>query len=259
MRLEELEHSFQAHILRATPGIESYIAGDARVTVATRLAIYVDAYVTRIVAALGTTYPATRTVLGADAFDRLAADYLRAVPSTHASIRDYGGELGEFLARQLPGEHGTAIGELAQWEWMLADVFDARDGPVLTVDRLAALPPERWADARFDTHATLRRVRTRTNAVALWRGATGSGPVVEPGAGESIEWMAWRSGLKTLFRSLDATEAAVVDLLRSKASFGAMCERLAALDDPDNAALRAAAYLRTWLDEGIIADLASDA
>jgi Putative DNA-binding domain len=255
MRLDELERSFQARVIAGTSGIEAYLAGDARADVTTRLGIYLEAYVSRIVAALGKAYPATRIVLGAGTFGRLAAAFLREVPSTHPSIRDYGSELGGFLARQLAGERGLAIGELADWEWMLADVFDARDGTVIAMERLTSLPPEQWVDVRFVAHPTLRRVRTGSNAVELWRGATGAGPAVEPRACESIEWMAWRCGFRTLFRSLDAAEAAAIDLMRSRTAFGTLCERLAELGDPDSAAPRAAAFLRTWLEEGLIADL----
>jgi len=255
MRLDDLQRSFQARIIAGTPGIEPLIADTERIDVSTRLGIYEHAYTARIVTALGETYRATRTVIGAGEFDTLAAAFLAATPSTHASIRDYGGEFGRFIAGRIPGVRGEALGELADWEWLLADVCDARDADILSAVRLSTLTPGQWADIRFVAHPTLRRCRTRTNAVELWRAATGAGPEVTPARRAPIEWVAWRCEFKSLFRSLMADEAAAIDLMRAGESFAKICERVAETGSVETAAARAAMLLRTWLEEGLLADL----
>jgi hypothetical protein len=48
-------------------------------------------------------------------------------------------------------------------------------------------------------------------------------------------------------------EAGAVDAIVDGASFGELCELLAADVDPAEVALRAASFLKTWLSEEILA------
>ena len=60
------------------------------------------------------------------------------------------------------------------------------------------------------------------------------------------------------FRSLDADEAAALDAVVAGNSFGELCELLAARFDPERAAVRAAGWLRRWVEEGLIAAVTTD-
>jgi len=70
-----------------------------------------------------------------------------------------------------------------------------------------------------------------------------------------VEWLAWREGLTTRYRSLAADEASSLDALCAQASFADICLCLAASGAADQAPLRAAQYLRGWLDAGLIVGL----
>jgi hypothetical protein len=262
--LLELQRDFQARVLRRDPAIEPQIARVGRDATTERLHIYEHAYSSRLVEALGRSYGILRVALGTRAFDELALRFVLATPSRHRSIRDYGGELSAFIVSQQRDAAAPTWSELAAWEWLLADVFDAADAVPLTTEALARLPPEQWAELQFRVHPTLRRCRGATNAVELWRRlSTAQTPAREMPADDlapsrlpqPVEWLAWRDGLTTRYRSLAADEASSLDAMRAQASFADICVCLAEGGDADQAPLRAAQHLRGWIEAGLIVGL----
>ncbi|MEQ9681305.1 MAG: hypothetical protein RLO49_01255, partial [Rhodospirillales bacterium] len=59
------------------------------------------------------------------------------------------------------------------------------------------------------------------------------------------------------YRALTADEAAGLALLRAAGDFQTLCETLAQAGDGDDAALRAAGYLRGWVEAGWITGLSA--
>ena len=248
----------------ARPGHRAADAAAGRDTAAARLHVYEHAYLSRLVEALGRSYGILRVALGTVSFDELATAFAHEVPSRHRSIRDYGGELSAFILRQRRDGVARTWSELAAWEWLLADVFDAADAIPLTPEALAPVPPDHWAELRFRAHPTLRRYSSTTNAVEIWRTISVAqiGAQVSPADGLAavvcqppVEWLAWRHELTTNYRSLEAAEANALDALLAHSSFGDICVRLAETGDADQAPLRCAQYLRGWIETGLVAGL----
>jgi hypothetical protein len=76
---------------------------------------------------------------------------------------------------------------------------------------------------------------------------------VEPTALETpVEILVWRQSSASRFRQLNAEETMAFDEARNGVPFGVLCEMIAIMDDPDNAALRAATYLRGWIEAELI-------
>jgi hypothetical protein len=254
MQLKELQRAFQARILSLQPGIEAQLKDARNADFDARLDAYVGGYRSRLVEALGTTYPVLKVTLGDDEFDRQIRLYIDSMPSRHFSVRHYGAGIVEYMVTQEPAEWGLALSELARWEWTLADVFDAPDGASLDVTTLATVPPTAWHTVSFTLGATVRRLQTRTNVVEWWRAANGlcdRPDALVPSA--PTQWLLWRRGVKTLFRSLDPVETAALADVGNGATFGTLCERLArAVEEPD-VAMRAATLLRGWIAEELIA------
>jgi hypothetical protein len=254
MPLRELQRAFQARILSNEPGIEAQLKDAQDADFDARLDAYVGGYRARLVEVLGTTYPVLKATLGDAEFDRRMRLYIDSVPSRHYSVRNYGAGIGEHMVTQDPGGIGQALSELACWEWTLADVFDAPDDAPLEVATLAAVPPEAWPTVSFTLRATVRSLETRTNVVEWWRAANGlcdRPSALIPSA--PAQWLLWRRGVKTLFRSLDPVEAAAFAETRNGANFATICERLARHIDESDVALRAASLLRGWIAEELIA------
>ena len=252
--LRSLQLDLQSRIVAGDAAIDDRVAASDSTERACRLHIYEHAYVARLVDALVRAYPALCRTLGEPEFRGLAVGYVRAVPSVHRSIRDYGADLPAHVERSRAGVTGRVLAELARWEWLLADVFDAADASALTVAALAAIPPDEWGALELRPHPTLRRFTTATNAIELWRHATDAATSEAAAHCESrpvAQWAAWRAGLDTQYRSLEADESDALDMLLAGTSFGEVCERLAA-HDADGAPLRAAQLLRTWLESGLV-------
>jgi hypothetical protein len=62
----------------------------------------------------------------------------------------------------------------------------------------------------------------------------------------------WRRELTTFFRAIDATERAAWLVLCRGETFAAMCDELSRTLEPGTVPLRAATYLHSWLQDGLI-------
>jgi hypothetical protein len=251
--LARLQGDFQDYLLRDGTALESQVLGTARVPVATRLGIYAGAYRSRLAEALESNFPVLARLLGAADFHTLAADYVRAHDSLRFSIRWYGDALPQFLSTNEDYQQVPVLAELARWEWTLGEVFDAADAPLLTHASLADIAPEQWARLRFTFHPSVRRLPLVWNVPQIWQAVT-DGSERPPAAlnPAPVEWLLWRSGLTSYFRSLEGTEAAALDEALRGWPFGELCERLCAELGEAQAPARAAALLRGWVGSGLI-------
>jgi len=71
-------------------------------------------------------------------------------------------------------------------------------------------------------------------------------------AGAPHPWLLWRKELQIFFRPLTAFEAEALDAARQGRSFGGVCVALCAALDEEQAPGRAAAFLREWVESGMI-------
>lgn len=250
--LPRMQGDFQDYLLRGAGAIDAHVAGTARVPVSVRLEIYAGAYRARLAEALASTYSALAKLLDAD-FAALAHAYVSTHDSSFFNIRDYGGELADFLARDATYAEVPLLSELARFEWAMTFAFDAADAAPLSVAALGAVPAERWAQLRFTPHPSLVRLALNWNAPQIWQALTSEHerPPAEF-ASRATEWLIWRKGLTSYFRSLDAAEARALDALRGGAPFGELCESLCEELGSEAAPAQAAQYLRGWVEAGLI-------
>ncbi|MDE2138353.1 MAG: putative DNA-binding domain-containing protein [Gammaproteobacteria bacterium] len=251
--LARLQGDFQEYLLRGTRALEAAVAGSERVPVATRLGIYAGGYGSRLVDALEASYPALAQLLGEEDFAALGAAYVRAHDSRFFTIRHYGGELEAFLGVYPETADVALLAELARWEWTLCAVFDAADAVPLAAAALARVAPGDWAGLRFTFHPSVRRLALSWNAPQLWQALTdGAARPQLRVVAEPVEWLLWRQDLTSYFRSLAAPEAAALDAARAGATFGELCERLAAVHGAERAPAEAAALLSGWVAAGLL-------
>ena len=256
MTLESLQQSLQANVLCGERAIEAHVVGKSAHDVAARLAIYANAYRTRLTEALGSNYPALAKLLGTRDFATLAERYIAAHVSRTPSIRYYGGALSGFLASDAGYQDVPLLAELAAWEWAMTEVFDAADETPVGAEALACVAPEDWADLRFSFHPAVRRLQLKWNVPPLWKALTADEPrPAHQLAAEAQTWLQWRDGLQVRFRSLDADEAAGLQVVMNGGSFGELCMKLSQLVDEAHAPARAAFCLRRWLDDGLVTEI----
>ena len=110
---------------------------------------------------LKANFPILEACLGHEAFEGLAFEYIDKFPSTYRSIRWYGDDFSAFLK-----ENGDGfLAELAEFEWKMTLAFDAADEESLKIEQMAAIPPEAWANLRFQAHASLQLMNFNSNVV----------------------------------------------------------------------------------------------
>jgi Putative DNA-binding domain len=248
--LAELQRDFLAHLRHGDGRIASAILDAGPIPRDERLAIYAHAFRARLVDALRDTCAKTHAWLGDDAFDAAALDHVDRHPSRNASLRDLGSAFADDLDSRWPD--APECGELARIDRALRHAFDGPDAPALGVDALARVDPRAWAEASITFVPTTVAIAIRTNAVAIWRALdAGADPPEAMRLDEPCWLLVWRKAWQPQYRSIGTDEHALFARLAAGASFAAALE---ALDGDDDAiAATAAACLRTWLDEGLVA------
>jgi len=248
MRLAELQQAFQAHVLAGDRAIAGVVPGTPGFATAARLAVYAQGYPERIVEALSQTYPALRSCLGEARFGALIHRLAYQLPSREFSLRYYGRELPDLIATRSRSPSTLGAAELARWEWLMAEVFDAPDQAALGESALAAIEPARWPALIFTLTSSLRRLHLQTNAIRWWASVCADEP--RPSrwrVRRGTEWIAWRKGLTVRYRRVSSQERAALDAVAAGAAFGTVCERIESASPA-----RAALLLRTWLKDGLL-------
>ncbi len=252
-RLAHVQKDFQSFLLRAQASVEAHVVGTERVGVATRLGIYGNGYRLRLIEALQSNYPVLAKLLGEADFETLGTEYVRAHDSPFFSIRYYGEQLAEFLARDANYASAPILAELARWEWAMTEVFDAADAEPINSEALARVAPGAWAQLRFGWHPAVRRLDLLWNVPQVWKAVSGDSTRPEASLqSEPLRWLLWRQELSTYFRSLAPAEAAVLDEARGGQTFGELCVLLCAYCEEEQAPAQAATFLREWLGSGLI-------
>ncbi len=258
--LAEMEQQFQKGLLGQSRDILAHVNGNARENAEVMFGVYQHAYWARLAESLGADFPGLKSLAGDAEFDRIARAYIARHPSVDPSIRWAGRLLPEFLAKESPWRDDPWWTDMARFDWALAHAFDAADAPAATLAQLAVVPPEFWGGLRLKLHPTLDsfevstpvdEIRPRLLADAR---AGFDRAARRPGA-----VMAWRIDYDLKFRPIDANEQAALDAARTGATFGDICELLAARMAPDQAVMTAAQILRGWLEWGVIEEIEHDA
>lgn len=251
MDLRETQAALQRFILNRDDAVVGAVTGDERLSALDRLGIYAYAYVSRLIESLQQTYPAVAHVLGDDRFADTARAFIQEHPSRVASIRYFGRTFADFLGERATDPAGAMLADLAHWEWALTAAFDGPDAEALALSALAEVPSDRWPGLCLRVHGALQRVSLQTNAVEWWRFAVQHGVPPESTCVTShTEWVIWRSGLTTSFRSLPADEAWMLDAALRGRPFADLCGGLVQFAGNEASALRAATLLKSWWTAG---------
>lgn len=253
MTLAKLQTAFQAAVLGETHEILSVILPSRQLDNAERLAIYRNAYRSRLAEFVASDYPALQHILGDEDFDALTADYIDATPSHHRNARFYAQALPEFLRTHMPWDAIKILADLASFERALADAFDAADAVALDAAALAGVVAEdqpRLCFAFCPSFALLVLARgTTASYEAAIEGL--AVPMPEDDGEEAI--LVWRApSLEPFYRLLDADEALALSAARAGGSLDEICSLLGQRNDPVTAASLAALFLCRWFGDGLV-------
>ncbi len=251
--LKELQETFQRGILARDDKILSEVNDSGKERREVLFDVYRNGYVARLAEIMGEDYERTHEYLGDARFAQLIKDYIAANPSDQKSARWFGRHLPAFIGRTEPYSHHPELIELATLEKMLNDAFDAADAELLTVADLAAVPPEKWPALKFAPHPTAARLTFRTNVAEIWSALREETAPPKPlRLPEPSPLIVWRQDFMARFKPMSAEEAMMWDEAVKGVRFGVLCEMVATFGGEDDAELRAASYLKDWIDMGML-------
>lgn len=251
--LAEIQAEMQRAILGGNNHATALLAPPPHGDAGRRLKVYQSAYGLRLTEFLANDYEKLLSYLGDVRFRTMAEAYIRAHPSDHPNARWFSRHLPEFLKSDPKYRRNPEVAEMALLERALNAAFDGPDAPVVTMAELARVPGEQVASARFDLAPTVFRIPVSTNVTSLWSSLRcGVAPPAPEDLARPCEVLVWRQAGGSRFRLLGDEEAMALACVGDGVSFSHICEMIAVSGAAEDAAVRAAGYLRGWIEAEII-------
>lgn len=251
--LRELQQAFQAYVLEQNPCIAFDIVNTASVSTATRLDIYRDGYYLRLIEALEQDYPVLRALLGDEQFDQLCREYIDHNPSRFRSIRWFGNEFADYLQKKSCEPH---LVEMAQFEWLLTESFDAADTDIVTVDMMSTIAPDHWPEMQFKCHPSLRILTLNWNTTSIWKSVKEHEKTISPQQSKQpVDWIIWRKKHEIQFCSMQSDEIYMLNAMQSGASFAEICEGLCEWIGEQQVTIQAAILLKRYILDELISEI----
>ena len=254
--LLKLDQDLKACVLGNTLDMQGQVVGNLQASAEDRVHVYVEGYRLRLLEVLQDNFPGLHGLLGDGQVDTLGRAYIDAHPSTHPSVRWFSRQLPAFLRSTDPYAAHPYLAEMAAFEWAQGLAFDAADADPLDMQALTTVPPESWGEVRFSLHPSLQRLDLDWNMPKLWQALDAEQSPPEPARANALAWLIWRQELTTRWRSLSADEAWMLDAAQEGKSFGELCEGLCRWHAPEAVAMQAASYLKSWLNDGLVTNIA---
>jgi len=252
--LLSLQDGFQDYILGRSRDVIARVESTPTLSAERRLDIYHNAYRARLVELLADTYERLVLYIGNHPFDTAAHAYIETHPSTARNLRDYGARGGgfpAFLAARFPDD--PEVAELAEMDGRLRNTFDAPDAEALRLSDIAAVQPEAWDAMVFVLHPTVSFQSFNWNTPAIWQSLNEeTAPPAAERLPQPATWLFWRKELQPHFRSLPDAECTALRAIGEGQAFGQICAMLASQNPERDIASRVGAWLRSWLEEGVL-------
>ncbi len=254
--LKQLQSQFQEYLTQGSNTIFPEIAPDERFSADKRLKVYFDAYRIRLMEILKLDFPKTHTLLGDEDFEQAFLKYLLQFPSTHFSVRYFGQQFSQFLARNHPYSQCQLFAEMAEFEWAISFTIDAKDAHRATTQDLAKINPLDWPSLHFTFHPSVTSHCFDWDTPQLWQHIESELPERPPVKQDiPVRWLLWRKGLRSLFQSCNPAEKLMFEAIQANANFGDICESLIDTIPEDQIPMTVAQTLNKWIHEEMISDI----
>lgn len=252
--LQQVQDHFKDYVQQDHTAILAHIVDDTGISAVRRLSVYQNAYALRLIEALQATFPVLAALLGQADFEVLARRYIVQHPSHTTSLRWFGEHMPEFLAAE--SDLKKYFVEMAHLEWAMAHAFDSSDDPVVSELDVANLPAEAWPELCLKFHSSVSLLEQHWNTTPLYQHSQQSFETTLPAEqlSESLYCLIWRQTTRVHYRTLDNIEASVLKLALAGENFSGLCEALVP-NFPEDAALRAASYLKSWIQASLLSRL----
>jgi len=223
-----------------------------------RLAIYRYGYRARLIECLADDYPAVQFALGHDAFEELCLGYIERHPSSAPSLNFFGRHMGYFLREEVaPFELREFAADLASLEWALVEVLHARVADRLSPEALAAIPIEKWVEARLPRADAVRVLRAQYPVNAFFQAfKTDEEPSASDFERNVSATAVYRTDMTLWRMSLTPAMTTLLESLFAGRPLGAALETLEqglTAEDAAEAERNVMAWFREWVAAGFFA------
>ena len=235
--LLELQENFAAALMQGA-------RGDARI------AIYRGNWLGNATNALASAYPIVRKIVGAEFFDALAREYVRAEPSRSGDLHAYGGTLAAFLQSFARVQDLPYLPDVARMEWLAHRAYHAADAAHLDIP---AVDPSSAASLRATLAPGCALLASDWALARIWTVHQDdyAGRIdIDPGA-TADRILVHRPRWRVQVRALAPGDWAFLEAVAGGAELGEMLASAAQADrdfDPQMALAR-------WVDAGVIVGL----
>ncbi len=166
--------------------ITDVVNPSSRLTAADRIRIYASAYYGRLIDCLREEFAVFAKMVGEDAFNAFAFDYLQSHPSRSYTLNDLGRHFPTYLRSTRPAADAPADGaptfsdlitDMASLEWTINEVFDApgvEGEPLPSAADLLAITADRLASVRLEPVPCLRLLSMRFPVNAFFTAIRGA-------------------------------------------------------------------------------------
>jgi hypothetical protein len=144
------------------------IVGGALPAAESRLNVYRNNVALGLINAVAARYPVVRKLLWDDAFERVAAQYVRSEPPRSPVLLEYGESFPQFLRTIGEGAAVDYLADIAELESARTRAYHAADAMPLDRGAFAALSPDRLANLRLKFHPSMILLTSRFPVVSIW-------------------------------------------------------------------------------------------
>jgi len=251
--LRELQTRFIDYLTgESADGAPSIHADDAHER-ALRLDIYKNAYHIRLREVIETDHDMLWSYLGDELFEQMVNGYIASHPSHCTSLRYFCNQLPDYLATTGPFDQHPIIAEIATFERLLMDAFDAAGADRADLPELRALSPDDWPGMQLRFHPSVQLLKMHWNSVESWKALKDDDE--PPAANDAAvqHWLLWRDDERlSQYRPLDEDEQAVLLQAIAGDDFATLCEALLNWYPVEQASVAGLQYITAWLEQGLI-------
>lgn len=213
---------------------------------ADQLAIYTNAYRSRLCDTTAEDYPVLKTYLGANQFDRLISDFIETVRSDHFNIGRISAKLPDFVATQT--SLGTFAHELCILETAIAQLTDPPETEALTPEHLADMTPETLLESILYPREALQLFAFKWSVNDYYRSVNEDHPITTPPEQRPTYLAVFRHEDTVWRMELAEQEYALLERLFAGMPVGAALE-----EDSSVATEQLSLWFARWMRNGLLA------
>lgn len=226
------------------------------------MAVYRNAYRTRLIDVLRNTFERTERLVGDKTFTQAAAHHLITHPPGSWTIDLAGKGFAETCIDLFAKD--ADVGELAWLEWALHCAFTAADGVPMTLVNFATMTAEfdvqQWDGLCLALMPGTALRKVTFDVAELWRELGDPSGAYQARALDAPKWLlVWREAELPTFSLMDFAEGQALADIQRGIPFGQACAD--ALDNATapNATEMAGTMLQHWIGTGLIQTIRSSA